>query len=289
MESQVNKISSSHRKRYYQFLQTRLKDQIPPELLPRRIRILGHVAILWLNPQIVKHKTLIGKTTLEYSSKIRSVIRRTDAIAGPYRQPAVELIAGSHETETDFQENKVVFHIDPMKVMFSVGNKAERLRMSQLGSDEFVIDMFAGIGQLSLPMAVHAKPRVIHAIEWNPNAYHYLQQNILANKVSEIFIPHFGDTRLITPSVGKADRIIMGLIQGTDLYLEQGVKRLRSGGIMHIHEIGPKEEMETELLTKLKKVAASTARRVELINTRVIKTYSPRYSHFAIDVQLFDK
>jgi tRNA wybutosine-synthesizing protein 2 len=217
------------------------------------------------------------------------VIRRTDAIAGPYRQPAVELSAGSHETETVFRENKVVFHIDPMKVMFSVGNKAERLRMSQLGSDEIVIDMFAGIGQLSLPMAVHAKPRVIHAIEWNPDAYHYLQQNILTNKTSEIFTPHFGDTRLITPRVGKADRIIMGLIQGTDLYLEQAVKCLRSGGIMHIHEIGPKEEMETELLTKLKKVATSTACRVELINTRMIKTYSPRYNHFAIDVQLFDK
>ena len=273
---------------YYQFLQTRLEDKIPPELLPRRIRILGHVAILWLNPQIVKHKKLIGETTLEYNHKIQSVIRRTDAIAGPYRQPAVELIAGSQETETVFRENKVVYHIDPMKVMFSVGNKTERLRMSQLGSDEFVIDMFAGIGQLSLPMAVHAKPRVIHAIEWNPDAYHYLQQNIQANKVTETYTSHFGDTSLITPGIGKADRVIMGLIQGTDMYLEQGVQCLRSGGIMHIHEIGPKERMETELLMKIEKVAALTDRRVELRNTRMIKTYSPRYNHFVLDVQLVD-
>lgn len=273
---------------YYQFLQTRLEDKIPPELLPRRIRILGHVAILWLNPQIVKHKKLIGETTLEYNHKIQSVIRRTDAIAGPYRQPAVELIAGSQETETVFRENKVVYHIDPMKVMFSVGNKTERLRMSQLGSDEFVIDMFAGIGQLSLPMAVHAKPRVIHAIEWNPDAYQYLQQNIQANKVTETYTSHFGDTSLITPGIGKADRVIMGLIQGTDMYLEQGVQCLRSGGIMHIHEIGPKERMETELLMKIEKVAALTDRRVELRNTRMIKTYSPRYNHFVLDVQLVD-
>jgi tRNA wybutosine-synthesizing protein 2 len=285
----VNKISNADHKTYYQFLQTRLKDQIPPELLPRRIRILGHVAILWLNPQIVKFKKLIGETTLEYNDKIRSVIRRTDAIAGPYRQPAMELIAGSQKTETVFRENKVIFHIDLMKVMFSVGNKAERLHMSQLGFDEFVIDMFAGIGQLSLPMAVHAKPRVIHAIEWNPDAYHYLQQNIQANKVSEIYIPHFGDTRQITPRIGKADRIIMGLIQGTDVYLEQGVQSLRSGGMLHVHEIGPKEKMETELLIKLEKVAASNTRRVEIVNTRMIKTYSPRFNHFVLDAQLFDK
>jgi tRNA wybutosine-synthesizing protein 2 len=138
-------------------------------------------------------------------------------------------------------------------------------------------------------MAVHTKPRVIHAIEWNPDAYHYLQQNIRANKVSEIYKSHFGDTRLITPKIGKADRIIMGLIQGTALYLEQGVQSLRSGGTMHIHEIGPKEKMETELVAQVKKAAASTARRVKIINTRMIKTYNPRHNHFALDVQLFDK
>jgi tRNA wybutosine-synthesizing protein 2 len=243
---------------------------------------------LWLDPQIEQYKEVIGQTTLDYSPKIRSVLRRVAAIAGPYRTPAVELIAGSAETETVFRENKVVFHLDPMKVMFSVGNKAERVRMSKLGSSEVVIDMFAGIGHLSLPMAVHAKPKTVHAIEWNPDAFHYLKQNIQANNVSNLFQPHFGDSRKLAPKIskGQADRVIMGLIQGTQQYLEQGIQSLKPGGTMHIHEIGPKEDMATELLSALTEIAGIMNRQVELVNMRTIKTYNPRYNHFVLDVQI---
>ena len=284
----MKKITYHHRTSFYHFLKTQLGDQIPPRLLPRRLRILGHVAILWLNPQIEQYKELIGETTLGYSTKIRSVLRRTAAITGPYRKPAVELIAGSPETETVFRENKVIFHLDPVKVMFSVGNKAERLRMSKLGTDEFVVDMFAGIGQLSLPMAVHAKPKVIHAIEWNPDAFHFLQQNIQSNNVSHLFQPHFGDTHQLAPRIskGQADRVIMGLIQGTDQYLEQGILCLRPGGMMHIHEIGPKEDMATQLFSQLHKIALTMNRQADLVSTRMIKTYNPRYNHFVLDIQL---
>ncbi|MFX1510706.1 MAG: class I SAM-dependent methyltransferase family protein [Promethearchaeota archaeon] len=264
-------------------------DQVSPELLPRRLRILGHVGILWLHPQLEAFKELIGQTTLEYDTKIKSVLRRTDAITGPYRQPAVELIAGSPETETVFNENRVVFHIDPMKVMFSVGNKSERLRMSQLGSGEFVVDMFAGIGQLSLPMAVHSRPKIVHAIEWNPDAFNYLKQNIQANKVSNIIFPYLGDTAVITPTIcsNQADRVIMGLIQGTGAYLRQGLECICSGGIMHVHEIGPKEDSSAELFSKMQKLSTSMNRSLELVESRIIKTYSPRYNHFVLDVRVF--
>jgi tRNA wybutosine-synthesizing protein 2 len=165
----VKTITNRSRLSFHQFLQKELGDQINPELLPRRLRRLGHVAVLWLHPSVAEYKRQVGKAVLKYDSRIRSVLRRTAAISGPYRQPAVELIAGSNQTETKFKENRVIFHLNPMKVMFSIGNKAERIRMSQLGTGECVVDMFAGIGQFSLPMAVHAKPRRIHAIEWNPD------------------------------------------------------------------------------------------------------------------------
>jgi tRNA wybutosine-synthesizing protein 2 len=287
----VKKIPKPHKATFHDFLQNRLGTKISPELLPHRLRILGHVAILWLNPQIIEYKNLIGQTVLEYDIRIKSVLRRTDAISGPYRQPAVELIAGSPETETVLKENKVIFHLDPMKVMFSSGNKAERLRMSQLGSEEFVIDMFAGIGQFSIPMAVHARPRLIHAIEWNPDAFHYLSQNVTTNKVSEIVHPHLGDTVKLAPELGrgKADRVIMGLIQGTAEYLKQGIMSLKLGGIMHIHEIGVKDDLETKLLGVLRENAFAMKRQVEVLNIQTIKTYNPRLDHFVLDVQITRK
>ncbi|MFX0169149.1 MAG: class I SAM-dependent methyltransferase family protein [Candidatus Hodarchaeota archaeon] len=285
---QVTTITNPKRLPFHQFLQEELQKQIDPRLLPRRLRRLGTVAILWLHPSIVSFQSQIGQAVLKYDSRIQSVLKRTDAISGPYRRPALELIAGSENTNTVFRENKVVFHLDPMKVMFSVGNKAERLRMSKLGAGEFVVDMFAGIGQFALPIAVHARPKIIHAIEWNPDAYRYLCMNIDANKVTDFVKPHFGDTSQLAPKIaqGQANRVLMGLIQGTTRYLKQGLSCVSPTGILHIHEISSKQDRGFEVFSMLQDIAHSMSRHVELLQTRAIKTYNPKLTHFVLDVQV---
>jgi tRNA wybutosine-synthesizing protein 2 len=200
----------------------------------------------------------------------------------------MELIAGDSYTETAFRENHCTFHLDPMRVMFSIGNKAERVRMSQLGAGELVMDMFAGIGQFSIPMAVHARPRMVHAIEWNPDAFHYLQQNIQANRVMHLVIPHLGDTGTLAPQIaqGMADRVVMGLIQGTTRYLRQAIACLHPGGALHVHEIGPRHDAISDTTKALEQAAQIEGRKVTLLATRRVKTYSPGWNHFVIDAQL---
>ena len=281
-------ITNRRRLPFHKFLQKELKEKLDPDFLPRRLRRLGRVAILWLHPSVVQFQNQIGEAVLQYDSRIHSVLRRTAAISGPYRRPAVELIAGSTDTDTQFRENGVVFHLDPMKVMFSLGNKAERIRMSRLGTGEYVVDMFAGIGQFSLPMAIHAQPRIIQAIEWNPDAYHYLSQNIEANKVTNVVKPHFGDAGQLAPKIaqGQADRVVMGLIQGTTRYLKQGLLCASPGSILHIHEVSPKNERGNEVLLMLQATARSMSLGVELIQVHEIKTYNPKLTHFVLDVQV---
>jgi tRNA wybutosine-synthesizing protein 2 len=275
---------------FYRFLCGRLGDSVACDALPRRLRILGHVAVLWLESEAVPAKAMIGQAVLQFNPKIRSVLRRTAAISGPYRQPAVELIAGDTHTETAFRESRCIFHLDPMKVMFSIGNKAERARMSQLGAGELVVDMFAGIGQFSIPMAVHAHPRMIHAIEWNPDAFHYLQQNIQANHVSSLVTPHLGDTAILAPQIAKAtaDRVLMGLIQGTTKYLPEALACLRAGGILHVHEIGPRQDAIAPTIEAIEGAAKTEGRRVRLLGARTVKTYSPGWNHFVIDARIDD-
>jgi len=253
--------------------------------------MLGHVAVLWLEPDAVPAKAMIGKAVLEFDSKIRSVLRRTAPISGPFRQPAVELIAGDARTETTFRENHCTFRLDPVKVMFSIGNKAERVRMSQLGAGELVVDMFAGIGQFSVPMAVHARPRMIHAIEWNPDAFHYLQENIEANHVSHIVTPHLGDAAILAPQIaeGTADRVLMGLIQGTAKYLPQALTCLHAGGILHVHEIGPRQDAIGATIQAIEGAANDQGRRATLLATRTVKTYNPGWDHFVIDARIDEK
>lgn len=284
----MKRLRYRYRRTFHQFLQEQLGDKIPESLLPRRLRIYGHVAVLWLKPEAVSLKEVIGLKVLEYDSRIRSVLRRTEAISGPFRRPALELIAGSNETETSFSENGCTFHIDPMKVMFSLGNKAERERMSLLGTDELVVDMFAGIGQFTIPMAVHASPRVIHAIEWNPEAFHYLERNIHENRVGGIVTPHQGDTDIIAIEVsqGQADRVLMGLVQGTARYLEKGFACLRPGGVLHFHEICPRPGAIAAAVKIIEHAAQQTDRQVRMLGGRIIKSYSPLNVHVVLDVRV---
>jgi tRNA wybutosine-synthesizing protein 2 len=284
----LNEKHYRKRKSFYPYLKDQLKKEVPLDVLPHRLRVLGHVAIIWLTTEALPYKNLIGQTVLEYHPRIRSVIRRTAAISGPFRQPSVELIAGSPNTETSFKENGIHFHIDPMKVMFSLGNKAERIRMSRVGKAAFVIDMFAGIGQFSLPIAVHSRPRILHAIEWNPDAFHYLEQNIHANNVNDRVKAHFGDTEQITPTIskGEADIVIMGLIKGTAKYLVQGISALRSGGILYFHEISSHSDLHKLIIPKMHQIASKNGRQIELTEERQIKTYNQKQSHFVLVVRV---
>ena len=64
---------------------------------------------------------------------------------------------------------------------------------------ETIVDMFAGIGYFSIPMAVHSKPAKIYSVEINPVSYSYLCQNTVLNKVEDIVEPILGDCRETAP------------------------------------------------------------------------------------------
>ena len=81
--------------------------------------------------------------------------------------------------------------------------------MSKLGKGEIVVDMFAGIGYFSIPMAVHSKPEKIVSIEINPESFNYLKENLRLNRVEDIISPVLGDCSTAAPE-GIADRVIMG-------------------------------------------------------------------------------
>jgi len=106
------------------------------KLLPRGWQILGDIIIVSIPPQLETRKHEIGEALLQFYPRCKTV-------SGPYREPDVEVIAGSG-TETIHKENGCKFKLDAANIMFSPGNLDERKRMSMLGKDEIVVDMFAG-------------------------------------------------------------------------------------------------------------------------------------------------
>ncbi len=206
-------------------------------------------------------------------------------ISGPERKPEVELLWGEG-TETIHKENKCLFKLDVSQVMWSKGNTTERIRVSKLVSDgEIVVDLFAGIGYFSVPIAVHSHPAKVYAVEINPESYHYLKENIILNKVDDIIEPVLGDCRDVAPQK-VADRVLMGYVGNTQDYLDVAMNTLQKGGVIHYHESVPEKLKFTRPVERIKLAAGD--RKVEILNQRVIKKYAPGVYHVVIDARIED-
>ena len=271
---------------YYLQEKTVFNDLDIPEsekkLLPRGWQVLGKIIIVTLDEKLMDRKVEVGKALLSFYPGCKTVLLDR-GIRGQMRQPDREIIAGKDTTETIHKENGCLLKLDAMKVMFSQGNLTEKKRMSKLGKDEIVVDMFAGIGYFSIPMAVHAKPKRIISIEINPVSFSYLKENIALNRVGEIIEPIAGDCTKVTPRK-IANRVIMGYLDGQDC-LEAGIRALLPGGILHYHEAVP-EAIEGRPVDRIIEVSRKIGRNVEIIGRRRIKKYAPGVWHVVVDAKV---
>lgn len=254
--------------------------------VPSGWQILGDIIIVFIPEVLEDKKTRIAESLLSMYPKCRTVVRDF-GIEGQFRQPKRELLLG-RETETIHKEHGCFFKQDVTKVMYSKGNLEERKRMSQLGEGEVIVDMFAGIGYFSIPMAVHSRPKKIIGIEINPESFAYLKENIRLNKVEDIFIPICGDCSKFAPE-GTADRVLMGYVGTTHHYLEPAIKALKkSGGILHYHETVPESLARTRPQERIEKAACALGKKVEILETHRIKKYSPGVLHVVVDARIFE-
>jgi tRNA wybutosine-synthesizing protein 2 len=263
-----------------------LQGKIPEErihLIPRGWFLLGEVIVVKIHPDLTAYEHHIGQALLDFYPRCCTVLA-DEGIFGPFREPVRRVIVGN-KTQTVHKENKVIFNLDASLVMFSPGNLMERIRMSRFGKGEYVVDMFAGIGYFTIPMAVHSRPRKIVAIELNPNAYHYLCQNIRQNHVEEIVEPVLGDCAKVTQE-GVADRVVMGMVQVTDQYLQKGISALRPGGILHYHQTIAASMYPAAAIRDVTEAATALGRRAEILNYVLVKKYSPGVVHAVIDARI---
>lgn len=254
--------------------------------LPNKWEKIGTVVTIKLPDELPQHQKIIGKT---YRTVLgcKTVLNDVGGISGVYREPVVEVISGASVTETIHSENGIRFKVDPQKIMFSSGNMAERRRMATISNSyETVVDLFAGIGYFTLPIAIYSKPNKIFACEINPIAYRYLCTNVVLNHVTDIVEPLLGDNRKIAPK-DCADRVILGYLQEPQLFLTVALECLRNqSGVLHYHEIVPLESIPEIPLKHIENTAKNYHRSVELLKINMIKSYAPRIHHVVLDVRI---
>lgn len=273
----------------FERIKDRLSKDLPSESLqrlPDKWEKIGSVVTIRLPEELQEHQQKIGKAYAEVLGCV-STLNDLGGISGVYREPQVEVIFGSSETETIHSENGIRYKLDPQKIMFSSGNLKERQRMATVSTtDETVVDLFAGIGYFTLPLAVYCTPKRIFACEINPVAYRYLCANVLLNHVSGIVEPLLGDNRCVAPK-DCADRVILGYLHDPDRFVPVALSCLRNQvGILHYHARVPFEEVPTQPLACLEQAAMRCRRSVELLHTEVVKSYAPGIDHVVLDVRI---
>ena len=276
----------------YEEIKQRLIDKIPKDLineLPDKWEKNGDVLIIVLTESLIEHKQIIGKTYAE-TLNCKSVLKDNGGINGELREPNVEIIYGSKETMTIHKENNVKYKLDPQKVMFSSGNMNERIRMARVSnSSETVVDLFAGIGYFTLPIAVYSKPKHVYAIEKNPVAYKLLCDNIVLNNVTEVVEPIIGDNRKVTPN-NVADRIIMGYFGATIRFLPVAFRCLKdNSGVIHFHDKIPDEDATSLTMEHINNEARKFGLIADLLKIIKVKSYAPGISHYVFDLEVSER
>jgi len=250
--------------------------------LPDKWEQLGDIAIIRLDGELAPYSREIGEAYAK-GLRVKTVLRDVGGIAGEYREPLTVPLYGT-DTETTHVENHIRFRLDAAKTMFSSGNEEERIRMASIKCDgETVIDMFAGIGYFSIPLAVYQKPAKIIACEINPAAHRYLVENIALNKVEEVVSPVLGDNRRLQGD-SIADRIIMGYVKTTHEFLPTAIRLLRNGGVIHYHETCPNELLPLRPLQRLRNAVPWGS--IEVLRSKEIKSYAPGVSHVVVDARV---
>ena len=256
------------------------------ECAPSSWAVVGDVVLVRI-PDGCPRPGEVGDALLDLQGA-ETVLAR-NGIEGPHREPDVEVIAGSGDTETVHTEHGTKYALDLAEVMFSPGNKAERVRMGEVvDPGERVLDMFAGIGYFALPMARAGAE--VTAVERNPTAFRYLVENAVLNGVQDRLQPFRADCRDVAewhadPEVDvdvTAARVVMGYYDAYE-YLDAALAVVEPGGTLHLHEATPGAELPDRPVERLEGAAAEAGRAVDVEEVRRVKSYSEGVWHVVVD------
>ena len=266
----------------------RLREALPAGLAglaPAKWEQHGDVLVLRLPDELLPHAEAVARAYAD-ALGLRTVIHDPAGVRGELREMAGRILLGADPVATHV-ENGVRFRFDATRVMFSSGNLHERMRAARLPvRGETVVDMFAGIGYFTLPLAVHARPARVHALEKNPVSHRFLVENVRLNGVEDVVEPWLGDNRDF-PLEGVAHRVLMGYFPGTERFLPKALRLLRpEGGILHYHNTAHAERWTEELTRHVFDAAMDKAWAAEVLDARVVKTHSPGVVHAVLAVKV---
>ncbi len=249
-------------------------------LVPRQWDRVGDVVVLRLPPALQPHSAEVASAFAK-GLGATAVLQDMGPIVGDFREPRRRLLWGA-TAETILRENGLEYGLDASRIMFSPGNLRERIRMGITAKPgEVIVDLFAGIGYFTLPMAFHGRASRVYACEVSPLAHGYLVRNLALNGLTNV-VPLLGDCRDVAPE-GLAHRAVLGWLWQAPLFLPKALRTLLPGGILHYHSL---ERKRSRAEADLKGAAYQEGRRVEILGSTMVKRYAPGVKHVVVDCRV---
>lgn len=259
----------------------------------QRIEIIGDIAIIRkpFDYSLEKLKILAEKVIQELPY-VKSVWCAVSEVKGDFRLRDYKHLAGEQRSLTLYKEHGCLFKVDITKTYISPALNYEHLRIAKLvRSNEFVVNMFAGVGLFSIIIAKYSKPSKVISIDINPVAYELMKENIKLNKVEGIVVPELGDAAEVSKKYfGRADRVLMPLPQLAYPYFGVAVNLIKSKGFIHIYEF-EKAKSRSEAINRVSEKYQDKVRKLNLkaniVYGRVIRSVGPRKYQVVLDIEIY--
>lgn len=256
-------------------------------LLPSSFDVIGHVLIVKVPEALRAHERDIAQALLDATPRVRTVAH-DEGVQGELRTRALRVIAGEADTRTEHVEYGVRVRVDPATCYFSPRLATERYRVARLvRPGERVVDLMAGVAPFPLVIAKHSEAARVDAVDLNEAATRFARENVRINKVDErVFVEHADARAWARAHEGVAQRVVTNLPHSAHAFLEEALRVLApEGGVWHYHCIQAEDALGRHL-AELASRASDVGRALRVTGTRVVRAYSPKERHYAVDFEV---
>jgi tRNA (guanine37-N1)-methyltransferase len=251
--------------------------------------LIGDIIIMKIPNSLLYKKQEIGKRLLENTKSVNSVFLQTSSVEGVYRLRKLELLAGTGQTVTEYQEHGCRFIVDVSEVYFSPRLSTERLRIAErVRDDEIITNMFGGVGTFSILIAKRKPQSRVFSIDSNPRACILCLINARLNRVQDRVFPFCGDARYIAGSIlsGLSHRVLMPLPEKAREFVDSAIACIGSNGgsVHYFAHVRARNKKDAIYEGKLNTTRAFKHSDHTISTTRVVREVGPRLYQIVSDV-----
>mgnify|MGYP001611265135 CR=1 FL=1 len=244
--------------------------------------IIGNIAIVkFPREEKLKEKKKFAEKFLKEHDNIKTVLEKRDKTKGRLRTSETKWIYGEKTKEALYKENGCIFLLNVDSCYFSPRLATERMRITnQIKPNESVLVMFSGIAIYPLVISKNSRAKEIYAVEMNPEAHKYAQENIKLNKINNIQL-FKGDVKTIIPKIKKKfDRILMPLPKSAETYLDLIKNKIKKKGIIHFYDFQYEKDIPEKSIEKIKK----HIKKFKILKVVKCGQYSPKNYRVCLDI-----